>query len=124
MSQYELTRISYPRTDALPLDTLTPLYWTHIECTVAVICACLPSLRTIWLDAAVGNLKSLRSWASKKSLRSSSKGTRQGSFGEGSEPSLPRFEESAGKAESLSSAHRASSQDHKSSPQYNVKGTN
>ena len=43
------------------------MYWSHLECTVAVICACLPALRIIFTEVSVQNL---RKFASKFSLRS------------------------------------------------------
>jgi hypothetical protein len=44
------------------------LYWTFLESSIAVICACLPTLRILFKDASPQRI--LRSWASKLSLRS------------------------------------------------------
>lgn len=55
--------------DKLLADFIAPaLYWTQLECAVAVVCACLPTLGSVF--GAIYPERVLRSWASKLSLRS------------------------------------------------------
>ncbi|KAI8625556.1 hypothetical protein F5Y19DRAFT_489532 [Xylariaceae sp. FL1651] len=92
-----------------PLMVTGPLYWTHIECTLAVVCACLPAMRVIFLEATFMNMRILRSFASKVSIRSSRKSTtkhssdseRQSDSQEGMTYNLPEWK--AERADSLSS---------------------
>lgn len=44
------------------------IYWTQLECAIAVICGCLPTLPVLF--SGVSSERVLRSWASKLSLRS------------------------------------------------------
>ncbi|KUI71833.1 hypothetical protein VM1G_08099 [Cytospora mali] len=44
------------------------IYWTQLECAIAVICGCLPTLPIIFSEISLE--RALRSWASKISLRS------------------------------------------------------
>ncbi|KAH7018389.1 uncharacterized protein B0I36DRAFT_368412 [Microdochium trichocladiopsis] len=47
------------------------LYWTQLEAAIAVLCACLPTMRVLFTDFSAGSL--IRSWASRWSLLGSSK---------------------------------------------------
>ncbi|KAM7190177.1 hypothetical protein V8F33_009654 [Rhypophila sp. PSN 637] len=78
-----------PDTD-MTYDTSPTMYWSQLECSIAVICACLPTLRVVFADVSV---QSIRKFASKLSLRSSAANTTDPSRRSGSEPSLPRFRE-------------------------------
>ncbi|KAI0518513.1 hypothetical protein F5B22DRAFT_599503 [Xylaria bambusicola] len=86
----EATDISY--------DTSPTLYWSQLECSVAVICACLPTLRIVLNDVSV---KSLRNFASKFSLRGISTKAP-------SQQSIQQWSDSLTKPDSLSAALRSS----------------
>ncbi|KUI72444.1 hypothetical protein VM1G_07440 [Cytospora mali] len=68
-------------------DQAPTLYWTQLECAVAVICACLPTLRVNVFTITVNKL---RSYASKVSLRD--KGSHPSRRSPASQPSLPQWE--------------------------------
>lgn len=68
-------------------DQAPTLYWTQLECAVAVMCACLPTLRVNVFTITVNKL---RSYASKVSLRD--RGNKPSSNTSASEPSLPQWE--------------------------------
>jgi hypothetical protein len=72
-------------------DTSPTLYWSQLECSIAVVCACLPTLRIVLNDVSV---HSLRQFASKFSLRSIAAHTP-------SQQSLPQWDENLAKADSL-----------------------
>lgn len=68
-------------------DQAPTLYWTQLECAVAIMCACLPTLR---VNIFTITMNKLRSYASKVSLQN--RGSSRGSKASASEPSLPHWE--------------------------------